>query len=78
MKDTYNLTYETEFALFLAVPGNSILPIGWDSSHESLKVTSVVYKRSLRAVKEKLGMTFGAGHFTTLIEKYFLKLRFFQ
>ena len=24
--------------------------MGWDSSHETLKLTSVVYKRSLRAV----------------------------
>ena len=32
--------YETEFALFLAVLENSVLPIGLDSLHASLKVTS--------------------------------------
>ena len=26
-------TYETEFILFLAVLENSLLPMGWDSSH---------------------------------------------
>ena len=41
------LTYETEFVLFIAVPENSVLSMGWDSSHETLKVTSVVYKRDL-------------------------------
>ena len=41
------LTYETELALLLAVLENSALPVG---SHEALKVTSVVYKRSIRAV----------------------------
>ena len=30
------LTYETEFVLFLAVLGNSVLPMGWDSSHATL------------------------------------------
>ena len=38
------LTYETEFVLFLfvlflAVRGNSVLPIGWGSSHATLKVS---------------------------------------
>ena len=39
------LTYETAFVLFLAMLENSVLPMGCDSSHETLKVTSVVYKR---------------------------------
>ena len=34
------LTYETEFVLFSAVLENSVLPMGWDSSHATLKVTS--------------------------------------
>ena len=34
----------------LAVLENSVLPMGRDSSHETLKVTLVVYKRWLRAV----------------------------
>ena len=44
------LTYETEFVLFLAVLENSVLPMGWDSSHETSKVMSVIYERLLRAV----------------------------
>ena len=43
-------TYETEFVLFLAVLEISVLCMGWDSSHETLKVASVVYKQHLRAV----------------------------
>ena len=34
------LTYETEFVLYLAELENSVLPNGWDSSHEMLKVMS--------------------------------------
>ena len=34
------LTYETEFVLFLVMLENSVLSMGWDSSHETLKVTS--------------------------------------
>ena len=34
------LTYEIEFVLFLAVLEKSVLPMGWDSSHATLKVTS--------------------------------------
>ena len=34
------LTYETEFVLFLAVLENAVLPMGWDSSHGTLKVRS--------------------------------------
>ena len=37
------LTYETEFVLFLAVLENSVLPIGRDSSHGTLKVTSELF-----------------------------------
>ena len=44
------LTCETEFVLFLAVLEISVLPMGWDGLNETLKVTSVVYKRYLRAV----------------------------
>ena len=33
------LTNETEFVLCLAVLENSVLPIGWDSSHAMLKAT---------------------------------------
>ena len=33
-------TNETEFVLFLAVLKNFILPMGWNSSHATLKVTS--------------------------------------
>ena len=32
--------YETEFVLFSVVLENSVLPMGWDSSHATLKVTS--------------------------------------
>ena len=31
------ITYETEYVLFLAVLENSVLPMGWDSSHATLK-----------------------------------------
>ena len=34
------LSYATEFVLFLAVLENSVLPMGWDSSHATLIVTS--------------------------------------
>ena len=34
------LIYETEFVLFLAVLENSVLPMGWDSSHAMLIKTS--------------------------------------
>ena len=44
------LSYETEFFLFSAVLENSVLPMGLDSSNETLEVTLVVYKRYLRAV----------------------------
>ena len=47
------LTYKTEFVLFLAVLENSVMPMGCDSSHKTGKVTSVVYKRHLRAVTKK-------------------------
>ena len=40
VKDTYFLTYDTEFVLVLAMLGNSVLPMGWDSLHATLKVTS--------------------------------------
>ena len=33
----YFLMCETEFVLFLAVLGNSVLPMGWDISHSMLK-----------------------------------------
>ena len=46
-------TYETELAVFLAVLENFVLPMGRDSSHETLLVMSVVYKRYLRAVTKK-------------------------
>ena len=34
------LTYETEFVLFLALLESSVLPMGLDSSHATLKLTS--------------------------------------
>ena len=34
------LTYETVFVPVLAVLENSVLPMGWNSSHATLKVTS--------------------------------------
>ena len=34
------LTYETELVLFLAMLENSVVPLGWDSSHATLNVTS--------------------------------------
>ena len=46
-------TYETELAVFLAVLENFVLPMGRDSSHETLLVMSVVYKRYVRAVTKK-------------------------
>ena len=52
MIDSIFLTFETEFVLFLAVLENSVLPMGWDSSHETLNMTSIVYKRDLRAVTQ--------------------------
>ena len=33
------LTNETDFVLFLAVLANPVLPMGWNSSHTTLKVT---------------------------------------
>ena len=56
-------TYETEFVLFLAVLENSVLPMGWDSSH-ALKVTSellISEVMSLLHHHEKHRMTFGKG-----------------
>ena len=40
MFDNPFLIYETEFVQFLAVLENSVLPMDWDSSHATLKVTS--------------------------------------
>ena len=34
------LTYETAFFLFIAALENSVLPMGWDTSHTTLQVTS--------------------------------------
>ena len=34
------MNYETEFVIFLGVLENSVLPMGLDSSHTTLKVTS--------------------------------------
>ena len=48
------LTYEKEFVLFLAALENSVLPLGWDSSYDTLKVKSVVYTHR----NEKLRMMF--------------------
>ena len=36
------LTYETEFAVFLAVLENSVLPMGRENTHATFKVTSEV------------------------------------
>ena len=66
-EDALFLTVETEFVLFLAMFENSVLPMDLDSSHETLKVTSAVYKRH-----EELGMTFGVGRHTTLVVKNLL------
>ena len=46
------LTCGTESVLFLAVMENFALSMGWDSSHETLNVTSVFHKRYLRGVTE--------------------------
>ena len=43
-------TYKKELRLFLGLLENFVLPMGPDRAQESLKVTSVVYKRHLRAV----------------------------
>ena len=43
VKSTICHTYETVCNI-LAVPENSALPFGWDSSYERLKLTAVVYK----------------------------------
>ena len=42
-------TYETEFVLFSVVLENSVLPIGWDSSHVTLKVTSELQISEVRS-----------------------------
>ena len=39
-RDHYILTYEIEFVQFSAVLENSVLPMGWDSSHAALIVLS--------------------------------------
>ena len=39
------LSYKTEFGLFLVVLENSVLPMDLDSSHATLNMTSVFYKR---------------------------------
>ena len=46
-----------EFVLFLVVLVNSVLPLGWDISHKTLKVMSVVYKYHLYCVLKKLQKT---------------------
>ena len=42
--ESHFLTFTSEFVLFLAVLENSVLLMGSDSSHETLRVTSVIYK----------------------------------
>ena len=62
------LTYKTEFVLFLAVLENSVLPMGWNSSQATLKVTSkllISEVTSLLHHHEKHRMTFGKGRYAT-------------
>ena len=62
------LTYETVFVPVLAVLENSVLPMGWDSSHATLKVTSellISEVTSLLHHHEKHRMTFGKGRYAT-------------
>ena len=40
---SFFLTYQIEFVLLLAVLEKSLLPLGWDSSHATFKVTSEFY-----------------------------------
>ena len=58
----------TEIVQFLAMLGNSVLPMGLDSSYEPWKVTSVVFKRYLRAVTQH-SVVCGVGRHTTLYVK---------
>ena len=54
----YFLTYETEFVLFLAVLENSVLPMGWDSSRETLcQNTKFQKSRDFRTTTKKREMT---------------------
>ena len=55
------LTCEIEFVLFLAVLQNSVLPMGLDSSHATLKWR----KKSLKHYHEKQRMTFVEGRYVT-------------
>ena len=45
--------YETEFVLFLVVLENSVLPMGSDSSNETLYVMSFVYKPYLGTITSR-------------------------
>ena len=58
------LTYETEFILFLAVLENSVIPMAWESSQATFKVTSELFiskGTSFLHHNEKHRMTFGKG-----------------
>ena len=70
------LTCETEFALVLAVLENTVLPMGWDSSHETLLVTSVVNKCSLRAVTKYTKWRSELPSYNVIVN-ILLKFRFF-
>ena len=62
------LTYETEFVLFLAMLENSVLLMGWDSSHATLKVTSELQISELTSFlhhHEKHRITFEKGRYAT-------------
>ena len=75
--DHFFFTYETEFVLFLAVLDNSVLPMGLDSSHATLKVTSVVYKRSFRTVTKTPNDIMSRPSYNVIVNILF-KLRFFK
>ena len=62
--------------LFLAVLENSVLPVGWDSSHETLKMTSAVYKRSIRNVTKKPNGVWSWPSYNVIVNIFFKSLIF--
>ena len=73
-------SYETKVCSIFSGAGKFCLAhwLRRDSSHETLKLTSVVYKCSFTRHYAKRRMTFGEGRHTTLLSIFFLKLCFFQ
>ena len=56
---------------------NSVLPMGWDSSYETLKSDVSCLQTLLTRRNEKMSKEVGVDRHTTLLLIFFLKLRFF-